>query len=283
MDGNGNALSETEIGTSVDVEWNRLRHWIAPNVNDAVEGTGQTIDADAGQLFQHLVAGRRHQRQPTEPAIHDQLHRRHVDDRNAKHQRLGIAARLCRRVGRAGDALSQHSPAAARSTGTFDVYGYSIAVDPTKTVESITLPNNGNVKVLSMVAQATLDAPTNLAAAAAVNGNVTLTWTASDSTVTGYDVYRYTVGNAASPTLLSSGVTATNYTDTTSLAGNTYYYVVKAVNGSAVSPASNVASATSANTATTTEVDLNWRVQPGGHHGRRRRVSRAAWTARATP
>ena len=30
---------------------------------------------------------------------------------------------------------------------------------------------------------------------------------------------------------VGSGVTATNYTDTTGVAGNTYYYVVKAVNG----------------------------------------------------
>ena len=94
---------------------------------------------------------------------------------------------------------------AATATGTFDVYGYSIAVDPTKTVESITLPNDANVKILSIATQATLDAPTNLTATAAVNGNINLTWTASDSTVTGYNVYRYTLGSAASPTLLSSG------------------------------------------------------------------------------
>ena len=43
-------------------------------------------------------------------------------------------------------------------------------------------------------------------------------------------------------------MTATNYTDTTAMAGNTYYYVVKAVNGAAISPASNAASATVANT-----------------------------------
>ena len=34
--------------------------------------------------------------------------------------------------------------------GPFDVYGYSFTLDSTKTVQSITLPNNGHVEVLSI-------------------------------------------------------------------------------------------------------------------------------------
>ena len=52
-------------------------------------------------------------------------------------------------------------------------------------------------------------------------------------------------------------VTATTYVDTTGVAGNTYYYVVKAVTGSSISPASNTASATVlGGNPPTTEVDL---------------------------
>ena len=74
--------------------------------------------------------------------------------------------------------------------------------------------------------------------------------------MTSYNVYRYTLGNASSPTLIGSGVTATNYTDSTAVFGNTYYYVVKGVNGSAISPPSNAASATVTNNAPLTQVDL---------------------------
>ena len=34
----------------------------------------------------------------------------------------------------------------------FDVYGYSIPVDPTRTISSITLPNDTNVKILAITA-----------------------------------------------------------------------------------------------------------------------------------
>ena len=60
------------------------------------------------------------------------------------------------------------------------------------------------------------------------------------------------------PTLVnSSPVTVTNYTDTTAMAGNTYPYVVKAVDNLAISPASNEANATVTNSSATTHVDLS--------------------------
>ena len=50
--------------------------------------------------------------------------------------------------------------------GTFNVYGYSLVVDSTKTIASITLPNDKNVVVLSIQTVAPLDAPTNLTVSA---------------------------------------------------------------------------------------------------------------------
>jgi len=58
---------------------------------------------------------------------------------------------------------------------------------------------------------------------------VTLSW-ASAPTATSYNVKRSTVSGGPYITLKS--LTATNYTDTTSLNGSTYYYVVSAVNAS---------------------------------------------------
>jgi hypothetical protein len=67
---------------------------------------------------------------------------------------------------------------------------------------------------------------------AAVSHSVTLSWTASTSTVVGYNIYRSTVPGGPYTLVTSSPVSATTYTDTTVQAGVTYYYVVTAVDAS---------------------------------------------------
>jgi hypothetical protein len=75
--------------------------------------------------------------------------------------------------------------------------------------------------------------------------DVVLSWSASSSSVTGYNVYRGTKSGGESATPLnSSAVTGTTFTDTSVAAGQTYYYVVTAVDGSTQSSDSNQASAT---------------------------------------
>ena len=88
-------------------------------------------------------------------------------------------------------------------------------------------------------------APTNLAAALAEGGGVTLTWTApSDDAegVTGYEVLR-AVGQGDSTILVAdTGSTTTTYTDATATdAGETYAYQVKAIRGDDRSQASGQA------------------------------------------
>jgi hypothetical protein len=79
----------------------------------------------------------------------------------------------------------------------------------------------------------------------AVAHSATLTWTASTSTVSGYNVYRSSVSGGPYTIINSSLVTTTQYTDSTVQAGQTYYYVVAAVNSSDVdSVDSNQVSAT---------------------------------------
>jgi fibronectin type 3 domain-containing protein len=75
--------------------------------------------------------------------------------------------------------------------------------------------------------------------------DVVLSWSASSSSVTGYNVYRGTKSGGESATPLnSSPVTGSTFTDTSVAAGQTYYYVVTAVDGSTQSSDSNQASAT---------------------------------------
>jgi hypothetical protein len=77
-----------------------------------------------------------------------------------------------------------------------------------------------------------------------VQHSVDLTWTASTSTVSGYNVYRSTVSGSSYTKINSSLVTALNYTDSTVQNGTTYYYVTTAVDSSGNESAySNVASA----------------------------------------
>ncbi len=74
---------------------------------------------------------------------------------------------------------------------------------------------------------------------------VALTWVASTSSgVTGYNVFRGSNSGGPYNLITPSKVSGTSYTDTTVVGGNTYYYVVTAVNSSNLSSVnSNQASA----------------------------------------
>jgi fibronectin type 3 domain-containing protein len=77
-----------------------------------------------------------------------------------------------------------------------------------------------------------------------ISYTVTLDWVASTSPVMGYNVYRGTASGGPYMLLNSSLVTATQYEDSMVLSGQTYYYVVTAVDSSNVeSTYSNQASA----------------------------------------
>jgi hypothetical protein len=100
----------------------------------------------------------------------------------------------------------------------------------------------GSVTVASNASNS--PASISLSGTGVVSHSATLGWTASTSTVIGYDVYRGTVSGGPY-TLLSSLVTATQYVDSAVSAGQTYYYVVTAVaSGGVQSSNSNEVSAT---------------------------------------
>jgi hypothetical protein len=64
--------------------------------------------------------------------------------------------------------------------------------------------------------------------------SATLSWTASTSAVSGYNVYRGTVNGGPYTLITLSLVTGPSYTDTTVLSGVTYYYVTTAVDSNGV-------------------------------------------------
>jgi hypothetical protein len=70
-----------------------------------------------------------------------------------------------------------------------------------------------------------------------VSHSVTLSWTASTSTVSGYNVYRSSVSGGPYTKLNSTPVAATTYVDTAVQASQTYYYVVTSVDSTGVESA----------------------------------------------
>ena len=109
-------------------------------------------------------------------------------------------------------------------------------------------------------AKTSLTAPTSFAATA-VDGKINLSWTAT-SGATSYNIYRGT--SSGSRSLLGS--TSTNsYTDTTDIAGTTYYYTVRGFNGTESLDSSEVSikpievfSITSASVTSSSSIDVTW-------------------------
>ncbi len=147
--------------------------------------------------------------------------------------------------GFAGETVALQMAYRAKSTGgvdnhAFNVYEYSLPTDGSKTVQSITLPQDVHVAVLAISGVAPISAPSNLVVTTPSSTEADLAWTAAGSGTTGYNIYRGTVAGGESTTPLNSAplsAGATSYQDTTALAGNTYFYVVKAISGSTVSAA----------------------------------------------
>ena len=92
---------------------------------------------------------------------------------------------------------------------------------------------------LSLVSNATNSPTVSLSGTGAqqVSHTVGVAWTASTSSVVGYNVYRGTVSGGPYATVTSSPVASTQFTDPGVQSGQTYYYVVTAVDSSNVESA----------------------------------------------
>jgi len=90
----------------------------------------------------------------------------------------------------------------------------------------------GNVVVASTASNTPINIALTGTGVAQVQHSVALSWTASTSnTVVGYKVYRGTQSGGPYTLITNTPVTGTTFTDTTVVAGQTYFYVVTAVDG----------------------------------------------------
>ena len=87
------------------------------------------------------------------------------------------------------------------------------------------------------VADPTKSASASVSVAVAVQHRATVSWTASSSAVTGYNVYRATQSGGPYTMLNSGLISGTTFVDSTVVSGATYYYVATAVDSSGVESA----------------------------------------------
>jgi uncharacterized repeat protein (TIGR01451 family) len=258
LDGQGNALSESNVGTSQT--WNGVGFTIAPaGTNNVVQAAGQTITLPTGSFssVDLLATG---------------VNGNQANQTFTINYTDGSSTTIVQSIsdwhmpqGYAGESIVLSTPYRNQSgggrdnAGPFDIAGYSFAVDSTKTVASITLPSDHNVEILAITVVAPVAAPASLTVTAASSTEADVSWTAATGTITGYNVYRGTAAGGESTTPLNSSplaATATSFADTTTVAGNTYFYVVRAINAPAVSSASNEANVTMPAAGAAIQVDL---------------------------
>jgi hypothetical protein len=258
LDGGGNALSENLLGSSLTAG-SEMFNLGATGAANVVQARGQTITLPAGSFatLQLLATG-------VNGNQTNQTFTVKYTDGTSKKFTQSLSDWYTPQ-NYAGESVALKMALRNQSNGNedrrrFDVYEYTLTLDPTKTIASITLPNNKNVDVLAITAVAIVNAPAGVTAKAASSTETDLSWTAAGSSVTGYNVYRGTTAGGESTTPINRSplaATATSFADTTGVVGNTYFYVVKAIGGPAISPASNEASATLKTIGSTTRVDLS--------------------------
>jgi Cep192 domain 4/Abnormal spindle-like microcephaly-assoc'd, ASPM-SPD-2-Hydin len=141
-------------------------------------------------------------------------------------------------TGNSSVTISNINVAAAGFGITSGIIGSTIAAGQTAELNVVFAPKvTGSVSgALSLVSNAT-NSPNSLAVAgtgvSSTAHSVALNWAASSSSgVTGYYVYRSTLSGSSYTRITSSVVNALKYTDATVSSGETYYYVVTAVNSS---------------------------------------------------
>jgi len=90
-------------------------------------------------------------------------------------------------------------------------------------------PANGSISIVSNATGSPAAVPVSGTGVAPIQHSATLTWSASTSTVSGYNIYRSTVSGSGYTKINSSLVSALTYTDSTVQSGTTYFYVTTSV------------------------------------------------------
>ena len=151
LDGLGNALSGTLLGTGQT--WDGNSYIIGPAGSaDVVSAVGQTIALNQGEFstLSFLATA-------TNGSFASQTFTVTYTDGTTQTFSQGISD-WHNPQGYAGETVAirmayrdlSNGTTSSPASGPFNVYGYSLALNPSKTVKSITLPNQSNVKLLAI-------------------------------------------------------------------------------------------------------------------------------------
>jgi hypothetical protein len=148
LDGGGAALSANLLGPSQT--WNGTQFTLgAAGGNNVISAAGQTINLPAGNYTTlNFLATAVNGNQPNQTFVvtytdgTTQTFSQGISDWFTPQHYSGESDAV--------DLAYRDLAGGGRDTRTFHVYGYSLRLLPGKTVQSIRLPNNGNVKILAM-------------------------------------------------------------------------------------------------------------------------------------
>jgi len=143
-------------------------------------------------------------------------------------------------VNATGAGFSSSGVLAGQSIGAGQTATLRVTFAPTSAVTG-----SGSVTVTSNATNSPINISLSGTGTQAVAHSATLSWTASTSTVVGYNVYRSTTSGGPYTLITSGPVAGITFTDTSVQAGATYFYVVTAVDVNGIESAfSNEASVT---------------------------------------
>jgi hypothetical protein len=149
LDGGGYAYSANQLGTSL--AWNGAAFALgAPNVSDAVSCAGQTVNLPSGDYSTLLILG---------TAVDGSQEAQTFKVTYTDNSTATIQQNLSDWAGPqnfSGESVVFNMAYRVINNATLDtntavnLYGYSLTLNQTKTVKSITLPNNSDVEILAM-------------------------------------------------------------------------------------------------------------------------------------
>ena len=148
FDGDGYAFSANLLGSSAN--WKGQSFQLgAANTNNVVSATGQTIALPTGNFstLSFLAAGVNGNQPNLTFTVHytdgtSQTFTQSISDWYTPQNYAGESTVV--------STAYRDAPGGGTQSGPFNVYGYQFALNPAKTVQSITLPNDPNVEILAM-------------------------------------------------------------------------------------------------------------------------------------
>ena len=236
IDGDGNALSGTLLGTSQT--WNASTFTIAGtttanNVNNIISAAGQTISFNPGKYASVKLLG-----------LHVNI-TAGATDNIVENYTDGTSQTIAQGFSdwytytaftnqyKAVSMAYRDEPSGVKDNRTFNLFGYILAANASKTLQSITLPADNNLVIVAMDTYGTpspiLTAP--VASPSPVVGTTTsLSTSAIDPTGDAAPTYTWVAstipGGAATPTFNVNGTSSANVTTATFYQAGAYTFTV---------------------------------------------------------